>query len=131
MNLSKSLPSQQVGASVTNIALIIIMVVILAKLGMSIVPAQVGDYQLTKSLAVKLKEANTNKTTASDFLKIAQRQIEINGDQTTQVSDMITFKSKTAGHLSIHKKYEVESNFAGNIFIVNRFEGDIDPAESN
>lgn len=129
MNLS-SLPSQQAGWSVTNIALIVIIFVVGLKLAVAILPSQVGDYQLTKSLAVKLKEANADKDSPKDFLSSVQRQLEIDGFNDLKVEEMITFKSKSPGHLSIYKNYEVENNFVGSVFIVNRFEGDIEPAES-
>ncbi|MDN5897585.1 MAG: DUF4845 domain-containing protein, partial [Psychrobacter sp.] len=70
--------STQRGASVTSIVLIIIALGIAAKLVVAIVPAQIGDYQLTKTLSAQLKESNNNKETAKQFVERVNRQLSIN-----------------------------------------------------
>lgn len=42
--------SSQRGASVTSVILILVVIVVASKLAIAILPAQVGDYQLSKSL---------------------------------------------------------------------------------
>ena len=63
-----NLPSHQRGASVTGIVIMIVLIVVCAKLGLSIIPAQVGHYQLKKSLALQLKKSNDNKESVKEFL---------------------------------------------------------------
>ena len=116
----------QRGASVTSIVLIILVLGVAAKLMVAIVPAQIGDYQLTKTLSAQLKEANNNNETAKQFVERVNRQLSINADYDTQAEDVFTFIDKKTGQLAIRKEYAVTNNFFGNIDIVNRFEGDID-----
>ena len=116
----------QRGASVTSIVLIILVLVVAAKLMVAIVPAQIGDYQLTKTLSAQLKEANNNNETAKQFVERVNRQLSINADYDTQAEDVFTFIDKKTGQLAIRKQYAVTNNFFGNVDIVNRFEGDID-----
>ncbi len=118
----------QRGASVTSIVLIILVLGVAAKLMVAIVPAQIGDYQLTKTLSAQLKEANNNNETAKQFVERVNRQLSINADYDTQAEDVFTFTDKKTGQLAIRKQYEVTKNFFGNVDIVNRFEGDIDMA---
>ena len=118
----------QRGASVTSIVLIIIALGIAAKLVVAIVPAQIGDYQLTKTLSAQLKESNSNKETAKQFIERVNRQLSINADYNTRAEEVFTFTDKKTGQLAIHKQYAVTNNFFGNVDIVNRFEGDVEMA---
>ncbi len=119
--------STQRGASVTSIVFIIIALGVAIKLIVAIVPAQIGDYQLTKTLSSELKTANENKESAKQFMDRVNKQLSINADYDTKAEDVITFKDKKAGQLAVYKKYEKTNNLFGNVDIVNRFEGDIDP----
>lgn len=127
---NSSLPSHQIGASVTGVMFGVIAVVVFIKLGLAIIPAQVGDYQLTKSLATELKKANDNKETKKQYLDNIQRQLQINGTYDTKAEDVVTFTSEIPGNLKIKKDYTVVNNFFGNVDIVNRFQGEITPADS-
>ena len=118
--------SSQRGASVTSIVFIIIALGVAIKLIVAIVPAQIGDYQLTKTLSAQLKESNANKETAKQFVERVNKQLSINADYDTQAEDVFTFIDKKTGQLAIRKEYAVTNNFFGNVDIVNRFEGDID-----
>lgn len=118
----------QRGASVTNIVLIIMMLGIAIKLLVAIVPAQIGDYQLTKLLSAELKVANNNNETAKQFVERVNKQLSINADYDTNAEDVFTFTNKKTGQLAIHKEYAVTNTFFSNVDIVNRFEGDIDMA---
>ena len=120
----------QRGASVTNVVLIIMMLGIAVKLMVAIVPAQIGDYQLTKLLSAELKVANDNNETAKQFVERVNKQLSINADYDTNAEDVITFTNKKTGQLAIHKEYAVTNNFFGNVDIVNRFEGNIDMASA-
>ena len=60
----------QRGASVTNIVLIIMVLGISLKLMVAILPAQIGDYQLTKLLSAELKVANNNNETAKQVVDV-------------------------------------------------------------
>ena len=118
--------SSQRGASVTSIVFIIIVLGVAAKLIVAIVPAQIGDYQLTKTLSAQLKESNANKETAKQFVERVNKQLSINADYDTKAEEVLTFTDKKTGQLAIHKQYAVTNKLFGNIDIVNRFEGDID-----
>ena len=118
----------QRGASVTNIVLIIMLLGIATKLTVAIVPAQIGDYQLTKVLSAQLKEANNNKETAKQFVERVNKQLSINADYDTKAEDVFTFTDKKTGQLAIHKEYAITNNFFSNVDIINRFEGDVEMA---
>lgn len=118
--------STQRGASVTSIVLFIIVLGIAVKLMIAIVPAQIGDYQLTKLLGKELKEANDKGETAKQFVERVNRQLSINAEYNTNAEDVFTFTNKKTGQLAIYKKYEETNTLFGNVDIVNRFEGDID-----
>jgi uncharacterized protein YwlG (UPF0340 family) len=120
--------SSQRGASVTSMVLILIVLGISTKLVIAIVPAQVGDYQLTKTLESQLKEANNNSVTAKQFVEHVNKQLSINANYDTKAEDVFTFTNKKTGQLAIYKKYEKTNSLFGNVDIVNRFEGDIDAA---
>ena len=112
--------------SVTSIILLLIIIVIAGKLTLAIVPAQVGDYQLTKLLAAQLKEANANNETSTQYIERVNRQLNINAYYDTVAQDIFTFTNKKPGQLAIYKNYQETNNFFANVDIVNRFEGDID-----
>ena len=118
--------SSQRGASVTSVVFIIIVLGVAAKLIVAIVPAQIGDYQLTKTLSAQLKESNVNKETAKQFVERVNKQLSINADYDTKAEEVFTFTDKKTGQLAIHKQYEITNKLFGNVDIVNRFEGDID-----
>ena len=118
--------SSQRGASVTSVVFIIIVLGVAAKLIVAIVPAQIGDYQLTKTLSAQLKESNANKETAKQFVERVNKQLSINADYDTKAEEVFTFTDKKTGQLAIHNQYEVTNKLFGNVDIVNRFEGDID-----
>ena len=118
--------STQRGASVTNIVFIIIALGVAIKLIVAIVPAQIGDYQLTKTLSAELKASNNNKETAKQFVERVDKQLSINADYDTKAEEVLTFTDKKTGQLAIHKQYEITNKLFGNVDIVNRFEGDID-----
>ena len=119
--------STQRGASVTSIVFIIIALGVAVKVIVAIVPAQIGDYQLTKALSAELTESNSKKETAKQFVERVDKQLSINADYGTKAEEVFTFKDKKPGQLAIYKKYEKTNTLFGNIDIVNRFEGDIDP----
>ena len=118
----------QRGASVTSIVFIIMVLGIAAKLTVAIVPAQIGDYQLTKLLGTELLESNNNNETAKQFVARVNRQLSINAYYYTTAEDIFTFTDKKSGQLAIYKQYAITNNFFSNVDIVNRFEGDIDMA---
>ena len=122
--------SSQRGASVTSVVFIIIVLGVAAKLIVAIVPAQIGDYQLTKTLSAQLKESTANKETAKQFVERVNKQLSINANYDTKAEEVFTFTDKKTGQLAIHKQYEVTNKFFGNVDIVNRFEGDIDATTS-
>ena len=118
----------QRGASVTSIVLTIILLGVAIKLMIAIIPAQIGDYQLTKTLSSQLREANNNNETTKQFIERVDKQLSINADYDTKAEDVIIFTDKKAGQLAIRKQYAVTNNFFGSVDILNRFEGDIDMA---
>nr|WP_315040765.1 DUF4845 domain-containing protein [uncultured Moraxella sp.] len=109
---------------VTSIVLILCMAVLCFKIGLGIVPAQIGNYQLKKSVAWELKKANDNKETDKTMLRNLQSQWSINSFS-AKPEEVIEFTSTTPGAMSLKLKYSEESNFFGNVFIVNRFEDEI------
>lgn len=121
--------SSQRGASVTSIVLFLIALGLLAKLGVGIIPAYVGDYQFTKLVAQELKKANDAKQDERAFFGNLDQQLSINANYDVKAKDRLVIINKTPGALAVKSKYEVESNFYGQTFIVNRFEKNIDPAK--
>ncbi|MDN6275054.1 DUF4845 domain-containing protein [Psychrobacter sp.] len=115
----------QRGASVTSIILIIMVLGVAAKLAVAIVPAQIGDYQLSKTLSAELKKSNENKETSNQFIQRVNRQLSINADYDTRADEVIVFTNKKIGELAIRKDYDITNNFFANVDIINRFEGDI------
>lgn len=122
--------SSQRGASVSGVVFLLIFIVIAGKLLGAIVPAQIGDYQLTKTLGAQLKEANSSNETPKVFIERVNRQLSVNADYETNAEDIIVFTNKKPGQLAIRKQYEKTSNFFGNVDIVNRFEGDINAVDT-
>ncbi|WP_224737850.1 DUF4845 domain-containing protein [Psychrobacter sp. 28M-43] len=120
--------AMQRGASVTNVVLIIMLLGIATKLTVAIVPAQIGDYQLTKVLSAQLKEANNNNETAKQFVERVNKQLSINADYDTKAEEVFIFTDKKTGQLAIHKEYAITNNFFSNVDIINRFEGDVEMA---
>ena len=102
---------------------------IFVKLGLAIVPAQIGDYQFDKAVAMQLKKANDNGESSREFMSNLQKQLSVNADYTTKPEEILTFNNDKTGSLAVHKDYEVVNNFFGNVDIVNRFEGDITAAD--
>lgn len=123
-----SMLSKQRGASVTSIVLFLIALGLLAKLGVSVIPAYVGDYQFTKLVAKELKRANDAKQTDKQFLNSLSQQLSINANYDSKPEEMLVFTNKTPGALAVKSQYEVENKFYGQTYIVNRFEKNIDPA---
>lgn len=122
--------SNQRGASVTTIIVIIAALGILFKLGIAIVPAYVGDYQFTKLVAGELKKANEAKLTEKQFMSNVAQQLSINANYDAKPEEMLTITNKTPGALTVQSQYEAESNFYGSTFIVNRFEKEITEADA-
>lgn len=122
--------SAQRGASVTSIILLIVVIIVAIKLMIAIVPAQIGDYQFTKTLSAQLQDANTKNVTAKQFIEQVDKQLSINADYDTKVEDKIIFTSKKSGQLAIRKQYVETHNFFANVDIVSRFEGDIEAIQA-
>lgn len=115
-----NLPSNQRGG-VSGIIILIFLLVLTAKIGMAIAPAQIGHFQIKKSVALELKKANENKESEKDLLRNLAAQWSVNA-YTIKPEDVITVVKSTPGDMSIKLAYEEESNFFGNVFIVNRFD---------
>lgn len=122
--------SNQRGASVTTIILGLAALGIIAKLGLGIIPAYIGDYQFNKLVASELQKANVAKQTEKQFLNNLSQQLSINANYNSKPEEMLVFTNKTPGALAVKSQYEVESIFYGNTFIVNRFEKDITDADA-
>lgn len=120
----------QAGSSVTGIVMFIIMLGLLAKLGLGVIPAYVGDFQLTKLVTQELKKGNEAKITERQLLNNVDQQLSINANYNTKAADVITFTNKTPGQLSIKLHHSQESVFYGNTKIVNTFEKDITAADA-
>lgn len=125
-----STPNQQRGASITSIVLFVIALGLLAKMAIGIIPAYVGDYQFTKLVAQELQKANDAKHTDRQFLNSLGQQLTINANYDSKPEEMLIFTNKTPGALAVKSRYEVESNFYGGTYIVNRFEKDITAADA-
>lgn len=122
--------TDQRGASVTTIIVGLAMAGIIIKLGLGIIPAYIGDYQFTKLVAGELKKANDAKQNERQFMQSLSQQLSINANYNTKPEEMIVFTNKTPGALAVKSQYEVESNFYGETFIVNRFEKEITAADA-
>lgn len=119
-----NLAGGQRGASVTGIVVMICLIVLAAKVGLGIVPAQIGHYQLKKSVAWELKKSNDNKETEKQFLSNVNSQWNINGVK-QKAEDVIEVVEKTPGAMTVNLNYSETSNLFGNVDIVNRFEDTI------
>lgn len=115
-----NLPSGQRGASVTSIVIMIFLTVLCAKVGLGILPAQIGHYQLKKSLAFELKKSNENQESEKEFFNNVNSQWGINGVQ-RKAEDIVEVVDKTPGAMAVELNYVETSNFFGNVDIVNRF----------
>ena len=116
-----NLPSHQRGASVSGIMIMIALIVVGAKIALGIIPAQVGHYQLKKSLAFELKKANDNKVGINELLSNVNAQWHINGVQ-QKAEDVVETIDNTPGQLSVKLKYDEAHPFFGNVDIVSHFE---------
>lgn len=125
-----SLAKAQQGASVTGVVLFIVMLGLLAKLGVGVIPAYVGHYQLSELVAQELQKANSAKQTDKQFLSNLGSQLSINANYDTKPEEVIVFTNKSPGALSVKLVHTEESVFYGNTFIVNRFEKDITAADA-
>ena len=122
--------SSQRGASVTSTILLIVVIVIVGKLLMAVIPAQIGDYQFTKTLSSQLHEANSKNETPKQFIERVNRQLSINAEYDIQAEDRVTFTNKKPGQLAVYKQYVDTYNFFANVDIVSRFEGDIEAIQA-
>ncbi len=120
----------QRGASITTIMLLLIAFGILAKLGVAIIPDQISNYQLNKLVAQELKQANNDRLTDRQFIDKLDRQLSINASYNTKAADVVHFTNKTPGALAARVKYDSESQFYKNIYVVNRFDTEVVPANA-
>lgn len=123
--------SGQRGASITAILVGLAMAGIIFKLGIATIPAYVGDHQFTKLVAQELKKANGAKQGEKQFMSSLSQQLSINANYNTKPEEMLIFTNKSLGALAVKSQYEVESNFYGQTFIVNRFEREITEADAD
>ena len=122
MTLSK----HQQGASITGVILIIIMLGLLGKFAVGVIPAYVGDYQLTKLVTQELAKSNAAKHNERQFLSALDQQLSINSHYDTNAKDIITFVGKTPGALSVNMHHTTENQYYGGTYVVNRFNKHID-----
>ena len=127
---SMSLPNHQRGASVTSIVLFVIALGLLAKFGLAVIPAYVGDYQFTKLVAQELKKANAAKHTDKQFLNALSTQLTINANYNSKPEDMLTFTNKNPGSLAVKSDYKTEYQYYGGTYIVNHFSKEITEADA-
>lgn len=115
----------QAGSSVTGIVLFIIMLGLLAKLGISVIPAYVGDYQFNKLVQGELQKANAERRTEKQFMDSLAHQLSINANYNSDPKEMLIMTNKTPGNLAVRTNYSEESVFYGGTFVVNRFSAEI------
>lgn len=115
-----NLASHQRGASVSGMVIMIVLIVVCAKIALAIIPAQVGHYQLKKSLAFELKKSNDNKESAKEFINNVNSQWHINGVY-QKAEDVVEMLDSIPGQLSVRLNYDEASKFFGNVDIVNHF----------
>lgn len=123
------LPSHQGGASVSGIVMFLLCLGIIVKLSLGIIPAQVGDYQITKSVTSALKKSNNAKENPQQFMAGLESQWNMNGIY-RKPADILTITDATPGQMSVHKEYQEASTLFGDVDIVNRFKGDITAADA-
>lgn len=123
------LPSHQSGG-VTSVILILICLGLLFKLAIAVVPAYVGDYQLTKLVAKELKKANDAKWTDRKLVNSLNQQLSINSSYNTKAEEVLVFTNKTPGALRVRLKHQSEHQYYGNTYVVNRFDKEVEPAAS-
>lgn len=124
-----TLPRHQHGG-VSSVVLIVICLGLLFKLAIAVVPAYVGDYQLTKAVAKELKKANDAKWTDRKFVDSLNQQLSINTSDNIKAEDVLVFTNKTPGALKVRLKYQSENQYYGSTYIVNRFDKAVEPAAS-
>lgn len=94
-NLSKL--NNQKGASVTSVVLFFVVLGLVLKLGYSMIPAYVGNYQFTKLVAQELKRANDDKQDEKEFFKNLDRQLGLNASYNFTASDrLVVLNNKPA-----------------------------------
>lgn len=119
-----ALPSQQRGASVSGIVFLILALGMFIKIGLATIPAQIGDYQMNKSIAVALKKSNDLKESPQQFMSGLESQWNMNGTY-RKPADILTLSDTTPGSLKVHKQYDEVSNLFGNVDVVSHFKSDI------
>lgn len=127
---SMSLPNQQRGASVTSVVLLVIAIGLLAKFGIGVIPAYVGDYQFTQLVAQELKKANAAKQTEKQFMDSLSLQMTINANYSDNPREMLVVTNKNPGSLAVKSDYKTEYQYYGNTYVVNRFSRDITEADA-
>lgn len=123
------LPSSQGGASVSGIVMFLLCLGIIIKLSIGIVPAQIGDYQLDKTVKAQLKKSNNAKENPQQFMNNLESQWNVNGIY-RKPAEILTITDQTPGQMSVHKEYQEVSNLFGDVDIVNRFKSDITAADA-
>ncbi len=123
-----TLPSAQRGSASSIVSTIILFVLVL-KLAIAIAPAQIEDRTVSATIAKELKKSNMKKEGKSVFLKNLNTQLGLNSIDLNP-EEILTFTNETTGNLTVHKKYQVESEFFPTVFITNKFEGDIRAADA-
>ncbi|ELA09706.1 hypothetical protein MOMA_04870 [Moraxella macacae 0408225] len=119
-----NLPNNQRGMSISGIVILICMLVVCFKVGLGILPAHIGNYQLKKSVAWELKKANENRISTKELMSNLASQWSINGFS-KKPDEVVKIVKGTPGDISLKLVYAEENNFFGNVFIVNRFEDSI------
>ncbi len=121
-----TLAHHQRGEGIGGIVAMVIVFVMCLKLGVAIVPPQMTDRTLDKAIAEELAKANAKKASERQLIEAIRSQLEMNAMYDVNLEEMYTIGGNT-GNLSIHKKYQVESNLFPGVFITNKFEGEITP----
>lgn len=119
----------QTGASVTGVVMTLIVIAIGLKLAVSILPAQIGNYQVNQVLISELKHANEQKLTADKLMQQINKQMSINSLQ-FDLQKNVSVTNTQVGDLALESNYEESSVFFGNVFIVNRFNSKITAADA-
>ncbi len=124
-----TLASHQRGEGIGGIVAMVIVFVMCLKLGVAIIPAQWSDRQLDSAIADELQKINSSKGSEKQLVEAIKRQLSLNAMYDVKVEEMYTFTGGK-GNFVAHKKYQVESNFLPGVFITNKFEGEITPADA-
>ena len=90
-----NLPSHQRGASVSGILIMTMLIVVCIKIGLAIIPAQIGHYQLKKSVITALKKSNDNKETGKQIIAVGMDYTRVNLDlvKDGQIFGCLKFRS--------------------------------------